>query len=244
MQLFDTIFFALVGGILPSLVWLFYWLKEDKKHPEPQYLILLSFVFGMLAVPIAFVFQWFFNALLLKGVSIEIAFENSYWYAIVVLVLWAAIEEVLKYLAAHNAALKKKANDEPIDVIIYLITAALGFSALENVLFIFSPLLEGDIVGALITSNLRFVGATLLHISSSAIVGIFLAFSFYKTKKIQMRRLFTGFVFAVALHTVFNSFIIRAEKFTLIGLITVWIVIIAIILILEKVKKIYKPKVT
>jgi len=194
----------------------------------------------MIAVPATFAVQWIFNSLFLRGVEIEVAFRDSYPYAIVVLILWATVEEVSKYIAAHTAALKKPENDEPIDIIIYLITAALGFSALENVLFIFTPLLEGNITDALITSNLRFVGATLLHIASSAIIGIFAAFSFYKSRVIQIRHLFGGFVLAITLHTIFNSFIIRAEKFTLIGLITVWLVIVAVILALEKVKKIYK----
>ena len=57
--------------------------------------------------------------------------------------MWVIIEEVLKYSAALMVVLWHKAVDEPIDVIIYMITIALGFSALENALFIFNPLRDG-----------------------------------------------------------------------------------------------------
>ena len=28
--------FALIGGFVPALVWLWFWLKEDKQKPEPK----------------------------------------------------------------------------------------------------------------------------------------------------------------------------------------------------------------
>ena len=46
----NTIFFSLIGGILPALFWLYFWLKEDKLKPEPRSLIMLSFFGGMIAV--------------------------------------------------------------------------------------------------------------------------------------------------------------------------------------------------
>jgi len=239
MDFFTTLLFAFMGGILPALLWLYFWLKEDE-HPEPKGLIVLSFFYGMLAVPVALVSQWVINFLFLRGGDIELMFHTSYPAAISVLVIWATIEEVLKYVAANNAGLTKKENDEPVDVMIYLITAALGFAALENTLFIFVPILTGDITTALITGNLRFIGATLLHVASSALIGVFAAFSYYKSKEIKKHYLFTGFFLSVALHTIFNSFIIRSEQFTLVGFATVWIVIVLIIILFERIKKIYK----
>lgn len=242
MELLETIILSIIGGIAPALIWLSYWLREDQKHPEPNKLIILSFILGMLAVPVALVAQWFVNSALVGDVSINSLFHSSYLTALIVIILWAGIEEVLKFIAAYLGGIGRKANDEPIDAMIYLITAALGFSALENTLFIFTPIISGDIGLAFITGNLRFIGATLLHVASSATLGIFIAFAYYKKRVVKNQYLIWGFLCSIALHTVFNSFIIKAKEFTLVGFSTVWIVVVAIILIFEKVKKIRNLK--
>ena len=92
-----------------------------------------------------------------------------------------SLEEVFKFAAAYFVALRARVYDEPLDAIIYLVTVALGFSALENALFLWGPLKEGDILRTIVTGDLRFIGATLLHTLSSATIGIALALSFYKS---------------------------------------------------------------
>jgi len=241
MILTRALIFSFISGMLPSVIWLFYWLKEDEAHPEPNKLILTAFLFGMLTVPIAVVLQWLFNTLILKGVPVEVMFHTAYIPTIVVLILWAVTEEVLKYIAAYFAALKKKENDEPTDVMIYLITASLGFAALENILYLFSPILEGNFTRALITGGSRFIGATLLHVGATSIIGVFVAFSYYKNNRVKKNYLFTGFLLSILLHTAFNSFILSTEQFMFVGMATVWIVVVVIILLFEKIKKIYKP---
>ncbi len=239
MTFTHTIIISLIAGVLPAVIWLMYWLQEDRAHPEPAYRIFNSFFYGILSVPVVLVFQKIINSLFIQNNSIDFVFFNQYFLAIFVLILWAGIEEISKYVAAYYGGISKKDNDEPIDPIIYLITSALGFAAFENTLFILSPLLAGDTTTALITGNLRFIGATLLHVAASAIIGIFIAFSYYKNNAIKVRYLLGGFILSIALHTIFNSFIIRSQEFTLIGFGMVWISIVVIILLFEKVKKIY-----
>lgn len=241
MDLTTTIFLSFLAGFIPALIWLFYFLREDKKNPEPTHRILNTFVYGMVTVPIALVFQQIVNALFLQGRNIENLFFTDYMPAIITLILWASFEEVVKYLAAYKGGISKKDNNEPIDPIIYMITAALGFAALENTLFVFTPFLDGNSLSAVLTGNLRFVGATLLHVAASAIVGLFLAFPYYKKEEIRKNYLFYGIVLSIVLHVMFNSFIIRGGNFTIAGFSTVWISIIIIIVLFEKVKKIYKP---
>ena len=48
-----TLGYAFLGGLLPSLIWLYFLLKEDSRCPEPRTLIALTFVAGMVAVPFA-----------------------------------------------------------------------------------------------------------------------------------------------------------------------------------------------
>ena len=56
---------------------------------------------------------------------IEKAFMTTPTIAIIAIVVWATIEEIVKFIAAYFGGLSKKANDEAVDVMIYLITAAL-----------------------------------------------------------------------------------------------------------------------
>jgi RsiW-degrading membrane proteinase PrsW (M82 family) len=238
MHILNTVLLAILGGILPALAWLSFWLREDS-HPEPKKLIFKSFFYGMCAVPFALVFQFLINTFLIHGEGIESVFFTNYPLALLTIVLWASSEEYFKYRAAYNGGLKSRDNNEPIDPMIYMITAALGFAALENTLFIFWPLLTNDSTTAFMTGNMRFIGSTMLHVATSAIIGIFVSFAFYKSQEIKKKHLILGFITAVSLHTLFNSFIIRAEEFTIVGFATVWLTIILIILFFEKVKKIY-----
>lgn len=223
----QTAAFAILGGLLPALLWLWFWLKEDSKCPEPRSLILLAFVAGMIAVPLALPLE---------------QYAETIAGGAMVLVLWSVIEEILKYAAALIAVLWRKAVNEPIDPVIYMITVALGFAALENTLFLLSPLLEGDVVTGILTGNLRFLGATLLHTLSSAAIGIALALSFYKSATVKLIYAAGGVILAVLLHAVFNSFIMNSGGESILSIFfAVWIGIITVIFLFEKVKHIKKP---
>ena len=138
--------------------------------------------------------------------------------------------------------LRRREDDEPIDTVIYMITAALGFAALENILFLIAPVTGGDVVGGVVTGSLRFVGATLLHVVSSAIVGIFIAFVFYRSRFVKFVFGLAGLLFAIVLHTVFNLSIIEESNGIMItAFYSVWIAIVFLLLVLEKIKTIKSP---
>ena len=40
------IFLAMLGGVLPALLWLTFWLMEDRCEPEPKRYLLLTFIAG------------------------------------------------------------------------------------------------------------------------------------------------------------------------------------------------------
>jgi RsiW-degrading membrane proteinase PrsW (M82 family) len=153
--------------------------------------------------------------------------------------MWSAIEEIFKYTFAYFAVLRRKAMDEPIDAVIYMITVALGFAALENTLFLINPIMEGDFMNTIINGNLRFLGATLLHTLSSATIGIMIALSFYRKKAFKKTYAFYGLILAVLLHSLFNFFIMRGSGDKILTIfIFVWIGIVILILLFEKVKRI------
>lgn len=217
---------AFLSGLIPALFWLWFWLREDKARPEPKILIGTAFIAGMLIVPLVLPLQ---------------QFAMQRFHGDNLIFVWVIIEEVLKYSAALIVVLWNKAVDEPIDTIIYMITIALGFSALENALFIFNPLTDGHYVDSFITGNFRFLGATLLHVLASGTVGIAMALSFYKKSLVKVTVATLGLFMAIILHALFNFFIMDASGETVLGVFMfVWMGIIVLFILFEKVKLLEK----
>jgi len=209
-------------SLLPIIFWLWFWLREDKKNPEPLLLVIISFIAGMVVVPLA---------LILERTAIDLYEGRN------LVVVWVVIEEALKYLAALVVILWNKEVDEPIDYVIYMIIIALGFAALENTLFALNPISNGDFSTLAITGSFRFLGATLLHVLASATVGVMMALSFYGTVAKKLLFSTVGLFIAVLLHTLFNLFIMESngEKLLIVFLF-VWQGIIILFLLFEKIK--------
>ncbi len=189
-----TLGYAFLGGLLPSFIWLYFLLKEDARHPEPKKILVLAFIAGAIAVPLAFPFEQYTRAHL-----------DGTWS---ILTSWALIEETLKYAMAALFILWRNAIDETPDYVIYMITVALGFAAAENILFLLGPISNGDIASSVFTGNLRFLGSTLLHVVASSAIGFALAFSVSYRPIKRMAAAAVGLILATALHTAFNALII------------------------------------
>jgi len=219
----STIFvIAFVAGLIPAIFWVWFWLREDSLKPEPYFLIAITFIAGMAVVPMALPLQRF---------AIELYPDTN------VMIMWVIIEELLKYAVALAVVFWNRDVDEPIDMVIYLIVIALGFAALENALFLFNPLIIGDYVNSALTGGFRFLGATLLHVLASGTIGMFLAFTYYRSKSIQLIAGTFGLFIAIVLHALFNFFIMGASGTTILGVfLFVWIGIIILFLLFERVK--------
>lgn len=219
-------FIALLAGLIPALFWLWFLLRQDSRRPEPRVLIISSFIAGMLVVPAVLPLQ-------------ELAIRHYTGQNLVI--VWVIIEEVLKYSAALIVVLWNRAVDEPIDAIMYMITIALGFSALENALFVFNPLVAGSYMESFITGNLRFLGATLLHVLASATVGVAMALTYYKRSSVKILAATVGLFIAIVLHALFNLSIIHTSGGAFFAAFaSVWMGIIVLFLIFEKVKLLEK----
>jgi len=242
----QTIIFALTGGLLPALIWLTFWMREDSMHPEPKKLIFLTFFFGILSAFVALAAQLLVNRIFFFDIDIQSIIDSGLTIpvtTIVMIITWATIEEICKYKAAYHGGLKRPENDEAVDDMIYLIAAALGFASIENALYVFGPLLIGDTELAIATGNLRFIGASLLHVATASIIGASRAFSHFHTDGTKKRYILSGFILAIALHSAFNLFIINNAESTFTAFSIVWIIIIIIILIFERVKRIYVERI-
>jgi len=226
----QAILYAIIGGILPSLIWLWFWLKEDKKDPEPTYALVKAFIAGALAVPVAIFLEKFAQEYVGNIFSKDLALP-------ITIFLWATIEELLKFAFAYFSSLKNSYNDEPIDSMVYMITVALGFAAIENALFLLGPA-KTQVVDSLLTGNLRFLGATLLHILASSIIGVALAFTFKKSGKVKLIAVAFSVILAVAAHFAFNYSlsVLNVQLMQIFAFI--WLALVALLIVFEKVKKI------
>ena len=200
----------IIFGLLPSLVWLLFYLRKDA-HPESKGMVLKIFFYGMIGAIIAMLIEiwisWsiiFFIGDRIESLPILFFFLNQF-------IVVALVEELAKYLIVREKVLCDGEFDEPVDAMVYMIVAALGFAALENVLILFSlgsPFLVKD---AALISSFRFLGATFLHALASGIIGYYLALSFCDIKK-RKGLILKGIFFAVVLHGLFNISITMIER--------------------------------
>lgn len=107
----------------------------------------------------------------------------------------ALIEEFIKLAVVFVFISASKYFDEPVDRMIYMIVAALGFATVENFFFLSNAVSVTELAGL---SILRFVGATLMHALASGILGYMWA----------KKKLLWGLIVATAIHTGFNYLIL------------------------------------
>lgn len=220
--------YAILVGLVPSFIWLFFWTREDGVQPEPRSLLAACFLGGALAVV---------TAIPLEQYVISLGVGTSMQYS-----LWALIEELVKFVAVGLIALRSASYDEPVDAMIYCIAVALGFAALENMLFIMGPLADGRLAEGLVTGNLRFIGATLVHVVSSALVGFTLGFTFYRGIAAKILGWTLGIAGAIAVHAAFNLSIVNTSSGeTLRAFAWIWGAVVVLIVLFEEVK-VVRPK--
>lgn len=182
------------AGILPAIFWLIFFLVEDRRKPEPKWMISLTFIFGAIGALVALYLQLFINLYTQFHIDNPTAMS---------LLIFAAIEEVTKFLFVYFFIRKNRFFDEPVDGMIYMITGAMGFAAFENVLYMISYAQNGFLE----LTIYRFIGAILLHALASGFIG------YYWIR----RKLFLGIAVAIALHWGFNLTILYFQNGLIIG---------------------------
>ena len=127
---------CLVVPILLSFAWLVFVRRFDRAHPEPMWLIAVTFLLGalsvipagLLEVGFASLSPWLDPGLVTFGGQ-SFAFPLAF---LVFTVVVGLSEEGSKFVAAQFAV-RRPEFDEPVDGIVYGIVASLGFAAAENI---------------------------------------------------------------------------------------------------------------
>lgn len=233
--------YVLAGGLIPALFWLWFWMHEEHKHNEPKRTLVTTFVLGMIAVFVSYFLQkglvQYFHIQL--GADAGFNLEGSIQNHPIVTLLFVIIEELAKFFAAYVVVFRLKWFREPIDAFIYLMTAALGFAAMENTLYLLQPLLSGETMETIITGHTRFIGSSVLHVASSGLLSVFIGLSFCKSPLVRELRIWFGMLVAIGIHWLFNILLIISDNsYSFLIFSAVWIVTIALIIALERVKQI------
>jgi len=184
---------SVIIGIVPALIWFFFFLQEDSRRPEPKGLIVSTFILGGLAtfivLQLQFLFRHFAESLGIK----EYSPFSIFWLA--------GIEEVMKFLVVLFWISRRQEFDEPVDAMIYMIITALGFATVENIASTSRSLNGFELV------TLRFIGANLLHSLSSGLVGFYWGDALLQKKSVG-QSIIIGLFLATLLHGVFNGLVL------------------------------------
>ncbi len=226
-----TTFLIILLGLLPGFIWLAFYLNEDTIS-EPKKLLILTFLSGGAFVVVAVIVEYLIGRGLAK---IHISSLSPLAF-----LFFALTEEVSKFFAAYGIIHKNKDFKEPIEAMIYMIVASLGFATVENLVAVSNLSFGSPTQGALLASvfqlaALRLIGATLLHTLASGIVGYWWAMSIRRF--FDKRYLIFGLALATFVHMVFNILILNFGElfYPLIFLVIIGFLILADF---EKLKKI------
>ncbi len=154
------------GAVFPAIIILYYFYRKDPNR-EPGKLVMKVFIFGVLSSIPAVIIE-----LILLTIGLESNLNSSpiawaFWQAFIVA---AVTEEWLKFETTKLGVWKHPEFDEPIDGVTYAVAAALGFAAIENIVYAIGA--EGSTIALLFMRGLLSVP---LHAITGAFIGIGIA---------------------------------------------------------------------
>ncbi len=182
--------FALALGPVVALLF-FFWVK-DRYEREPFKYLLLTLGAGVVAaIPVVIV------EILWVHISYDISALTAGELAFVTFIEIGLTEEFFKALAFFIPIYWSRHMNEPYDGIMYAVAAALGFAAIENVMYV----LMGGIPAAFIRA--------LTAVPAHAMMGLFIGYfagraKFAKRKWAKPFLILLGFSIAVVLHGLYD----------------------------------------
>lgn len=218
----NTLTLAIIYGMVPAIIWLFFWLRENAEHKRRHGLLVSLFFGGALSIILTLPVQiW------LSHLSKDESVLN---------ILWAASEEVMKFAIFALIVLRNSGKNiaDPVDYPVYIMTVALGFAGFENALYFLGPLQAGNATSIILSGSMRFLGTTLLHAACSCIIGLSLGFAFFGSRMKAFIYGLIGLGVAITVHSAFNHYIVQdnqANFATVFGLL--WAAVFVMIFLFE-----------
>lgn len=135
--------YVLAAALAPIVVLMLYVYFKDKQNPEPTGMLIKGLWFGVLSTFLSLTISLPMTAV---GLSPEV--QTNFLDCLGVSFFGASIpEELAKFFMFWLLIRKNKYFDEHLDGVVYAASVALGFAALENVLYLFDNLDDWVTVG-------------------------------------------------------------------------------------------------
>lgn len=210
-------------SISPAILIVAYFFLRDR-FKEPPRIVVYTFVLGVLSIiPISFL-----NIYLdLYGDSLNTSyFAKEFYFS----VLRAAFhEELYKFLILIYFCSRHTDFNEPMDAIVYGVAVSLGFSAYENVEYVFAHLDFGYTWQEMAAVRIL---PTIMHGINGVIMGLLLSKVIFINR--DHTRLILAFLVPVFFHGIYNLLI------TFLPGLSILLVLIIVIYILVSVRKMRK----
>jgi RsiW-degrading membrane proteinase PrsW (M82 family) len=190
------------GLLISTGMWVWVLRRYDRLEPEPiKVLLRVGLLGGFMSIVPAIVFNSLADHFLgLGGFVSDLSRRISLPLALYSAVFIGITEETWKFLATLRLVRKLPEFDEPIDGMIYAMTVALGFAAIENVEYMvrFGP-------GVLVTRSLLSIP---IHLACGAIWGYGLARARFISKHKRYFKTALPYLLAAAgVHAAFDFFV-------------------------------------
>ena len=183
----DKIFLFLTA-VLPTLALLLFFMYSDK-FKEPKKTVLSTFILGIFIIAPLEVFDY--GTEMIIGEPIEYnAFFRAFFAA-------SFLEELFKFCVLFFFCTKFTEFNEPMDGIVYGLTASLGFAFWENLQYIYMP--DREISESLQVAWMRAFTAVPSHAFDGVIMGFFIGRHYFRDYKTNTN-LILALLIPVTLH--------------------------------------------
>ena len=215
----------LLVTILPSILIILFFVYSDK-FKEPKSEIIKVFIFGILITIPAYILNTLMGDFWYKNTSVSENLISSFLTA-------APVEEGLKLSILYYFVYKMKDFNEPLDGIVYGVTASLGFATLENIYYVY---LLADYFET--TSMALAIVRSFSAVPAHAVFGIFMGYFFMKYAFIKKAdNLFFAFIIPLSLHGCYNLFVSSNFYVAIFLIIISWIIALKMFSRLKKTQK-------
>ncbi len=215
----------LLATILPSILIILFFVYSDK-FKEPKGEILKVFFYGILITIPAYFLNTYLDAFWYNNFRVSEGLISSFLTA-------APVEEGLKLSILYFFVYKMKDFNEPIDGIVYGVTASLGFATLENFYYVYL-LADYFETSSMSLAILRSFSAVPAH----AVFGVFMGYFFMKYVFIKKGdNLLFAFIVPFVLHGCYNLFASSNFIVSLSLVIISWIIALRMFSRLKKTQK-------
>ena len=187
----------LLLSLIPAVLWIFYFYRQDKYEKEPLKLLVITFILGCLSV--------------IPAIFIELFLQNLIDYHLpfdplricIGMLMVGFTEEICKFFAVKMYVYKHEEFNEPMDGIVYCVTAALGFAFVENIGYMLTAKQAAGMTGAYTLGIMRAIFSMFGHATFGVVMGSYLGRAHFD-KDNEGSLIFKGIFFASLVHALYN----------------------------------------